>query len=80
MTLSVPGTLENEVSWPSGESIMWPVVVVVPTHLLAPEGDTRDKDVSRTGEQNGKGSWLQRVLVSLGLPGAGFFEALSLCN
>lgn len=56
------------------------VVVVVPTHLLASEADTRDKDVSRTGKQDGRGPWLQRVLVSVGLQGAGFFKALSLCS
>lgn len=49
--------------------------MVVPTHLLASEGDPREKDVSRTGEQDGRGSWLPRVLVSLGPLGAAFSEA-----
>lgn len=85
MILSAPCSPEDEVTCPSGKSAMWSVsaqgegevlvVVVAPTHLLASEGDPREKDVSRTGEQNGRGSWLRRVLVSLGPLGAGFSEA-----
>ena len=51
------------------------MIVVVPTHLLASEGDPREKDVSRTGKQDGRGAWFPRVLVSLGPLGSGFSEA-----